>query len=202
VTELGAWRYRLGMRTRSQAVALAVAVIATLTLCGCVPPSPPVIPTAVPTATPIFASDADALAAAKKAYLAYLVVADQILVDGGTDPGRLLSVATRSELKQQLPGFNATRGNHWHSTGGTKIDSIVLQNFDPEAPEGRGVVTVYACIDVANVDVLDPQGRSVVSAARPPVANFQTTFDLVSRNSDRLIVASEVPWHGAGVCER
>ncbi|HEX3679638.1 MAG TPA: hypothetical protein VHU90_07950, partial [Galbitalea sp.] len=70
------------MRNRRIVIGILVAVTAMLVLAGCVQPPPPVIPTSGPSAAPVFASDAAALAAAKKAYLAYLAVSDQILIDG------------------------------------------------------------------------------------------------------------------------
>jgi hypothetical protein len=58
------------MRTPPLVVALLMAA-STLTVPGCVQQSRPVIPTAVPTSTPVFATDADALAAAKKTWEGY-----------------------------------------------------------------------------------------------------------------------------------
>jgi hypothetical protein len=197
---LFALRYILGMRTRRNAVALAVAALTVLGLAGCVPPSPHVIPTSEPSSAPVFASNAAALAAAKKAYIAYLTVSDQILVDGGKNPQRLLAVATSSELKRQLPGFSEEASKNWRSTGGTVIDEIQLQSLDSNAPGGHGIVTVYACIDVSNVDVLDQSGKSVVSPDRPKTSTFQAVFDLSNRASSHLIMANESPWQGAGIC--
>jgi hypothetical protein len=181
-------------------LAVVLAGASVLMLAGCVQSTPHVIPTSEPSSKPVFASNAEALAAAKKAYTAYLAVSDQILIDGGYDSGRLLKVATASELRSQQPGFNAARSKHWRSSGATKIDAIMLQSFDPSAPQGRAVVTVYACVDVSDVDVVDQNGNSVVSAGRPKSATFQATFDLASRDPARLIMADELPWQGKGIC--
>ena len=51
-------------------VGIGVVATAVLALTGCVQPPPRVIPTSDPSAAPVFASDAAALAAAKKAYVA------------------------------------------------------------------------------------------------------------------------------------
>ena len=185
---------------RARIVIGIVAATAVLALAGCVQPPPQVIPTSEPSAAPVFASDAAALAAAKKAYVAYLAVSDQILIDGGTDSNRLLEVATPGELKKQVPGFDAEQANHWRSTGGTQIDEITLQDFESSSTDGKSIVTVYACIDVSKVDVLDSSGASVVSSSRPTESTFQTTFDLAGRHPVRLIVADEEPWEGPGIC--
>jgi hypothetical protein len=189
------------MRRRRKVIEIAAAATAVLALAGCVQPPQRVIPTSEPSTAPVFASDAEALAAAKKAYVAYLAVSDEILMDGGTSADRLLKVATAAELKKQVPGFDAAIANHWRSTGGTQLDAIELQKFDSTALRGKSVVTVYACIDVSKVDVLDTSGESVVSPTRPTVSTFETTFDLASRNPARLVVADEEPWQGAGICQ-
>jgi hypothetical protein len=189
------------MRTRKKVIEIVAASLGVLALAGCVQPPPRVIPTSEPSTAPVFASDAEALAAAKTAYVAYLAVSDEILIDGGTNSDRLLKVATAAELKKQMPGFDAAIANHWRSTGGTQLDTIELQKFDSIALRGKSIVTVYACIDVTKVDVFDTSGASVVSPTRPTVSTFQTTFDLASRNPARLVVADEEPWQGAGICQ-
>lgn len=191
---------RTGRRVAPLVVAVVATLVATLGLAGCTQPPPHVIPTSEPSTKPVFASDAEALAAAKKAYVAYLAVSDQILIDGGEGPNRLLTVATSAELKRQLPGFAAEASKKWRSTGGTRIDTISLQSYDTTAPSGRGIVTVYACIDVADVSVLDHNGESVVSSTRPTTSTFQASFDLARRQPPRLIVADEQPWQGTGIC--
>jgi hypothetical protein len=157
-----------------------------------------VIPTSEPSVAPVFKSDAAALAAAKKAYLAYLAVSDQILIDGGKDPQRLLTVATPAELKSQMAGFNEEKSRGWHSTGGTTIDDIKLQGYFPN--RRASVVIVYACIDVSGVDVLDSSRHSVVSSSRPDRATFQTTFDLANQSMGKLLVSDESPWQGESIC--
>jgi hypothetical protein len=191
-------RYILPMRITSKAVGLALAFAATLALAGCVQPPPHVIPTSEPSAAPVFKSNAAALAAAKKAYLAYLAVSDQILIDGGKNPERLLAVATASEFKTQEAGYAEAKSKGLHSTGGTIIDEISLQGYFPA--NRRAVVVVYACIDVSKVNVFNPAGKSIVSATRPPRATFETTFDLAAGSRSRLLVANEQPWQGASIC--
>ena len=192
------------MRTRRNGAAIVVAAVVAgataLSLAGCVQPPPHVIPTSTSSTAPVFASDAAALAAAKKAYVAYLAVSDQILIDGGKDPKRLLTVATPAELRNQMPGFEAEATKHWRSTGGTRIDAISLQSFDQSTRGSQAIVTVYACIDVSGVDVLDQDGRSVVSSSRPKASTFQATFDLATHGPPQLMMANEQPWQGKGIC--
>jgi hypothetical protein len=191
-------RYVLRMHITSKAAGFALVIAAALALTGCVQQSPHVIPTSEPSVAPVFKSNAAALAAAKKAYVAYLAVSDQILIDGGKDPQRLLSVATQAELKTQMAGFDEAKSRNWHSTGKTTIDDISLQGYFPG--HNTGIIVVYACIDVTAVDVLGSSGSSVVSPSRPAKATFQTTFDLASHSPKKLLLAQEVPWQGESIC--
>jgi hypothetical protein len=186
------------MQITTRATGFVLAIAATLALAGCAQSPPPAIPTAEPSFAPVFKSDAEALAAAKKAYVAYLAVSDEILIDGGKDPSRLLTVATNGELNAQTPGFAEFMSKGWHSTGGTQIDQIRLQGYFPTLR--KGIVIVYACIDVTNVRVLNREAESVVSSSRPSQQPFQATFDLAPPGSKHLILAAETPWNGSGIC--
>jgi hypothetical protein len=169
-------------------------------LAGCVPPPANVIPTSVPTAAPVFASEDEALAAAVKAYEGYLEVSDRILMDRGVNPERLLAVATKDVLAKQLPGFDQARKMDLRSTGGSKVDTITLQAYEPRTADGKGIVTVYACVDVSSVNVYDSNGRSIVSPNRPNRSPFEAQFDLSSPGATSLILAREDPWSGRDFC--
>jgi hypothetical protein len=190
------------MRTRPKATALAVAIAATLTLAGCTQPAPRAIPTAKPTTALVFASRTDAVAAALKAYMAYVAMSDRVLGDGGRNPGRMLSVATPEQYRQDATDIAAVSRNHWHSTGNTSIDSVLLQDYEPTAPGGRAIVTIYACVDVRALDVVDAQGNSVVSPNRSPTSTYLTVFDVASRDPARLVVADQALWQGDTICNR
>jgi hypothetical protein len=183
---------------------LAVLALVVVALSGCVPTPPPVVPTAPPTpaATPVFASNAQALAAAKAAYEKYLAVSDEIFDDGGENPDRLLTVATPAVLKFEMPGFEEEKSKDRRTTGASTIDQIVLESYFPNSASGVEIVTVYACVDVSNVDVLDSDGHSVVPHDRPDALTFESTFDLRSPSSDTLILSSERLWTGASICTK
>jgi hypothetical protein len=74
------------MRMRRIVIGIVAGAAVALALAGCVQPPSRVIPTSTPSAAPVFASDAAALAAAKKAYVAYLAVSDAVANDGGKNP--------------------------------------------------------------------------------------------------------------------
>ena len=190
-------RYGFRMRT---APALVLAGITLLALVGCVPDDDPVIPDPLPSSTPIFASDEEALAAAEEAFAAYVAAVDAILADGGNDSARLESVATEEVVSQDEEGFAETRDLQHRSTGQTVFDSLTLQQFDGFATDGVGVVTVYVCEDFSGKDVLNAQGESVVAPDRRTRWPLMVGFDLKQTGSSKLLVSSVEDWTGADFC--
>jgi hypothetical protein len=188
------------MRILPRTAGLALVLLVAAALSGCVASKRSVLPDPLPSATPIFATDEDALAAAKDAYAAYLAVSDAILADGGARPERLLDVATESVFESEASGFQKFADRGWHSLGSSKAEIQSVQSYDPLATGGRSLITVYACIDVAGVDVLDMNGVSVVSASRPDKTPFQTSFDLKATGEDSLMVSAKDAWTGSDFC--
>jgi hypothetical protein len=179
------------MRTGSLLVTAALL----LALTGCVPTgTPSASPSA--TATPVFASDAEALAAAEKAYAAYVNTSDQILIDGGSHPERLKPLVSATLYAEELKGFQLTATNGWHSTGGTTYDHFSLEAYNPD--DQKALVVAYVCSDVSHVDVFDSNGASVVSPGREERTPFEATFSL--QGSSKLVLASDELWTGGGVC--
>jgi hypothetical protein len=183
-------------------VTLAVITLAlalALALSGCVSADPAVTPQPQVSAKPLFASDAEALKAAEEAYAAYLKVSDQILADGGANPERILTVATKGWSEIQTVGFEDAKAKGWKSSGQTSFDGATLQANNSLAPRGQATVSIYLCVDVSAVSVADSFGMSVVSDIRPSRAPFEISFDSDDRES-RLLVAREDPWSGDDIC--
>ena len=153
---------------------LVVAAIALLALTSCQPDAAPIIPDPVPTTDMLFESEEEALAAAEEAYGAYLDVSNLILSEGGANPQRLLEVAGEDVYAVELEGIRDLQAKGWHSVGASTIEDVTLQFYDATATTGDPVVVVYACLNVSDVDVLDSDGNSVVSADRPDRLPFET----------------------------
>jgi len=181
----------LGMRTGPLVLATAVM----LALAGCVPSDSPATSEPSASLTPVFASDAEALAAAEAAYAAYQAAVDKVLVDGGSDPGRLQPLVSKRVYADELKGFRLASSKGWRSTGGTTFDHFTLESYTPSDPSE--VVIAYVCSDVSSVNVFDASGASVVAESRPDRTPFEVTFAL--RDGD-LTMASNDVWSGGGVC--
>jgi len=189
--------YLVRMRTILRPAAAVVVLVAALAATACTPaPQPPRTP--APSSTPLFASDEEALAAAEEAYAAYLAVSDQIFKDGGRDPHRLLDVATPQVLSAQMGGYAMAASNGWVSKGETKLDTVSLQKYDPDTKEGT--ITIYGCVDLSSVEVIDSAGVSVVSPTRPDRSPFEVAFDRQESSSPQLLVSGEKPWTGENFC--
>ena len=189
--------YRFAMRTVPTFV---VAAIALLALSGCQPDTVPIIPDPVPTSDLLFDSEEEALAAAEEAYGAYLAVLDTIFAEGGERPERLRDVATEEVLSEQLSGFESYASEGKRSVGETLFDSMVLQSADLSRFEVTDVVVVYVCQDFSAIDVLGPDGSSVVSQSRQTRWPLTVTFDATDGSPRPLVVSSTEDWTGADFC--
>ncbi len=169
-----------------------------LLLAGCVQTGPEDASTPAPSVTPVFSSEEEALAAAEEAYAAYVRLADQIGQQGGAEPQRLLTVMTAAAAASEIESFERFSTAGWRSVGNTTFDRFTLQAFEPTSL--AGVVSVYVCSDVSNVDVIDATGSSVVSPDRPSRTAFTVEFDAV-RSDAALVISSKSVWDGAGVCD-
>jgi hypothetical protein len=182
---------------RISGAALAVVLL----LSGCVPTPSPASPPPKPSTTPVFASEAEALAAATKAYAAYVEMSDEILADGGKNPERIEEVASGAALEGALSGYRDFRTKELRSVGLSKIDHVTIQRFSGGSANGKDLVSIYACLDVSSVEVLDKSDASVVSPQRPARQPFQVSEDW-DKMKQVLVVSSREPWVDGGVCEQ
>jgi len=148
---------------------------------------------------PLFASDEEALAAARTTYEAFLEVTDTVVAEGGANPERIDEFATPEIAILEKDGAQEFSENEYRLTGRTRLASLSFQSqFSDET--GQLVVTAYACVDVSQVQVQDEEGVSVVSADRPDQSAFEVSFTSSGSNSPVLIVAANERWYGDGVC--
>ena len=189
--------YRRVMSARARISAVVLATVSALALGGCVPSELDPISSPEPTATPVFASEEEALAAATDAYAAYQAAADAIFADGGNDPSRIENVAIGAARDAALASFQSFRESGYRSVGRTAFDRASVQQYSPGST--TGFMSMYLCLRLGAVDVLDASGQSVVSADRPDAQAYVVTFDLTD-NSGGAVVSEREAWAGAGVC--
>jgi len=177
------------------ALSLATAVLLLVAVTSCADDADPTDPRSNPPAsspsssspTPTSPSES-ATNAATATVNDYYAVRNQLRRDPTQPLSLLKSVAISTELTTQQTLFKRERKQGLHQTGETKVVELQVQsvNLDNSDPQAGNVPTVQidVCFDVSGVDVLDADGKSVVSPERPDtgwirysVANYQWDSD-------------------------
>jgi hypothetical protein len=191
-------QYRVCMRFLTHA--LGTALVGVLLLTGCSEPTHPILPSPRPSSTPIFASDEEALAAAEKAYAAYLVVSDEIGARGGSELSQLGTVASvgfTDELEAEFKDFATTK---LHTKGETKFDTSSLQQYlDDES--GYAVVVFYTCLDVTGVQVLNSENRDVTPSTRLNRQPLEIEVTSKNQGAQELLLNRSEAWSGKSFCD-
>ncbi|GHF03886.1 hypothetical protein [Pseudolysinimonas yzui] len=177
------------MRTLVGTVALA----GVLLLAGCDGGTP--IPTLPPTpsATPIFASEEEALAAAEQAYEAYREMSDLISGEGGVEPERIAPYVTDDRLTDELRGFQTLREAGLRIAGEATFKVLDLQRYEEVA--GDAEVVFYACSDLSGSRVLDANGVDVTPVDRVDRLVLEVVVRTVG-GSKPLLLESDNSWPG------
>lgn len=179
------------MRTLVGAVTIAGMML--LSGCGGSDPIPTLPPT--PTATPIFASEEEALAAAEEAYAAYQAAVDHALQT--LDGDHLDVVAVDPALSTARESVERLKAEGSHQIGETIVASVLPTDLSPLVDGGPGgEPQVYACLDLTSVAIVAADGTSSSSSLdRFPMI---VTFSL---EGSSLLVALEEVWDGDNFCD-
>jgi Na+-transporting methylmalonyl-CoA/oxaloacetate decarboxylase gamma subunit len=193
------------MRPLSRTVLPKLGILAlAVALSGCTAAPEPAPPTAAPSPTatvaPVFANSEEALTAATAAYAAYEDMATLVFSEGGSQPERLQEVTAGRYEENILQAFTKAHADGLRSTGRTTFDGVRMQRVDEKAPGGVGVVVVYLCSDVSQLDILDASGVSQVPADRESRTALEVGFDWEPGLLGVLAVGSRTVWNGGGVC--
>ena len=192
--------YLVRMRTKFRAPALTLVLALALAASGCAPEAPRDGHTPTPSATPLFATDEEALTAAEEAYAAYQQVSDAILGGGGAEPERLLDVATEAQYEYEKAGFDEAQARQFRSTGTSKFDSMAVKERGVALDDGHAVLSVFVCDDYSSVDVVDSAGQSVVASDRPDRIPRVVFFHAGQSTKAQLVVSRIDEWDGDDFC--
>jgi len=188
------------MRTSFRPAAVTLVVAIGLTASGCATDDPAPKPSTSTSAAPLFASDEEALAAAEEAYAAYQAVSDAILMDGGSNPERLLLVATNEQYEAEKTGIREIAQKGYRSVGATKFDSMKLQNRDQFSSPDQPFISAYVCDDYTEVDIVDALGNSVVASDRRDRFPRVISFSKAQSGQSVVTVAAIDEWTGEDFC--
>jgi len=168
-----------------------------LALTGCAPvPAPIATVSASPTAdAPAFASEADALEAARTAYAAYLALSTTVGHEGGKSPERMASVLMGEALSAEVASLQNLAARGEHGVGEFEFDSLVLQSADLKS----GRVIAYLCLDNSGADIVDELGTSTAPARVAERYPLEVSFAL-DTTQHRLLVQKSESWRGSNFC--
>lgn len=167
-----------GMTNGRKISALAAAALLLSALTACSGDAAPPAGTDVPSQSPSSStstsepspSEADiAEAAANDAIGRYFAVVDDLRQNPDASIEQLRRVAVGGQLTAQEAFTRNQRQAGNRQVGDTTlVDAVVQQlNLDAGADGGAPTAQIDVCWDVSAVDVLDAQGRSIVTADRP-----------------------------------
>lgn len=171
---------RRASRALIAAALLAVAPLAVallVTSCGPAPSRGAPTATPTPTATALYASDEEALAAAEEVYREYLEITAAIL-RGEVSVDRLDEVLKDQWLEDEKQSLVEFLNSGRRVVGDSHLRYIDLEDVQA-ASEGTTVI-VLVCEDISDVDVLDSTGTSVI-----PEDRYDMTLMKVILESDR-----------------
>jgi len=169
---------------------IPVLILGILLLPACVPQPVAQPPEPAPSATPVFASEEEALAAAVAAYEAYLKVSDEIAADGGAHPERLKDLVTEEWYEKEVEVSQRVVETGLFQVGSTMVGRSELQRLD--AQESFTEIVIYVCTDFSGTSFRDINGADVTPSARVELLAFQVAFEAVTEADLRL--SESEPW--------
>jgi hypothetical protein len=179
------------------------ATAAALTLTGCVPtPAEPAVTpsaSASSSAPVVFASDEEALATARSTYERFVSTIDTVVAENGQRPERIDEFAVPTLAEEEKQGVQEFLENGFKISGRSLVTNAILQSRTENAG-GTNVVTLYVCVDISDVEVMDRSGNSAVESTRPDQNSFEVTFDSGDDQPVGLLVSSTSVWNGGSVC--
>lgn len=189
-------RFRLPRPAATFAAGLAVVLL----LAGCVPSDPIITPEPGPGATPVFASDEEALAAATDAYAKYLKVSDEITSDGGTGAERIAGFVSAPVFGDEQAAFKDYQERGLRTRGSSVVNETRLQQYLDDG-DGTATVIVYICVDVSNVRVINSLGDDVTPSDRPKLSPLEVEFEANDKEPLEMTISRSELWPGNDFCK-
>lgn len=144
------------------------------------------------TASPVFASDEEALAAAQAAYERYSEASDQVVSSGTGDVAPLSELVTPEQLERERSEIETLVRSQRRIEGKAELASFALQDYQLD-----GSATAYVCLDVSGTRVVDASGRDVTPPDRRPGQPLLVRFEFTE--GELLLSGSEV-WQSGDFC--
>lgn len=140
---------------------------------------------------PLFATDAEALAAAEAAYANYLEVSDQIARDGGANPERLKGLVSDALYSEQVLGYQDVQAQGLKASGVSTFDKLNIQEITGNS------ISNYVCLRLSDIRVFDSKGSDVTPPGRDD--NLPLQIEWKYQGGQLVLEKSEV-WTGQNFC--
>lgn len=144
----------------------------------------------------MFASEEEALAAAGDLYGKYVAFANALGQSGWAEPSGFEAYVRGEALQDELSSAKSFAEKGWVQLGDAAFDKLSVQQYE-DGGAGLVEITVYVCSDVTAVDVIGPDGSSVVSPTRPDRQSLEVEMDDVDGS---LKIVRRDAWSGASFC--
>ena len=184
------------MRTAAAATALGLTLLAAAGLAACSPDDPVIPPDPLPSVTPVFASDEEALAAAEELYGEYLAAENKLGQGGWKDLSLVEPFLRGAALADETETADDLAGKGYQQRGSTSFDTMMIQQLHDDGP-GSVLITVYLCLDFTNADVVDSTGESIVDSTRQDRLALEVDLDDLD---GELKLSRSDGWPGENFC--
>jgi hypothetical protein len=146
----------------------------------------------------IFSSDEIALDGAALTYESYFEVSDEIASRVGEGRTAIDPLVSPDFLVTTYAGFDELAAQSLHTSGRTVVKNITLQSRSEAS--GLAKVSIYVCVDVSDVIVLNVAGEDVTPPERADYLAFVADLQSQSPASANLVLTENKPWSGASFC--
>lgn len=158
-----------------------IALLCAAALAGCAGPAE-----SSPAATPLFATEEEAFAAAEETYRAYVDALNRVDL---ADPETFEDVyawTTGEANAGERESLTEMHAKGWTVAGDSQVQSVWLDYA--ELDDSR--VRIEVCLKVSAITLIDANGTSVVETGRPDVQSIIIDFESETKTSTGLAIVA------------
>ena len=138
---------------------------------------------------PVFANEEEAFAAAEETYRAYVDALNQVDLSDPETFEAVYAWTTGEANAGARKSFSEMHAEGWTVTGASTFDGFTPTSFSPKSESA--IVTAEVCLDVAEVQVTNASGESVVPPTRQDRQPAVLTFALGETETTLVIAKSD-----------
>lgn len=176
-----------------------VLVVLVAVLAGCSAAPSHVKPPPQLRTSPVFKTDAEALAAATKAYANYLKIEDKFASGGGVNVSLFDSIVTKSWMRIEKRSGRELVEAKQRQTGTTRFSRMRLESRSEH--RGLAEISTYACLDVSDLAYVSIHNKLHVQVSGASVVPVEVRFKSSPAKPKRLLLDWNKLWAGTDFCQ-